>query len=386
MSQIDPEQINRVIVRGANWVGDSVMTVPALRALRLLLPRASITLATRPWNKGLFEDADFLDELVANEGTNVRSLLHQVARWRRGRFDLALIFPNSFEAALVSAVARVPLRVGYDKEARGRLLTHPVPLPEWQNARHQVFYYLNLIAEVELLVFGTEEVLKRAANISLPVRQARKQKAAEFLRQQGRRNDGPLIALCPGSTNSRAKRWPTERYAEVADSLIDLLGANVLLIGSSQELDVSLETSRRMRNVPTILTGKTELEQSVAILSVVDLLVTNDTGPAHIAAAVGTPTLVIFGPTNPLTTRPFASTAELVQRSPECAPCMLRDCPIDHRCMTAIGSMEVFNKACAMLDRYKAQKLEVGAPPPTANNGSHNELLAAESLTLTTDN
>ena len=349
MSHVKPEHINRVIVRGTNWVGDSVMTVPALRALRQLLPHAHITLTTRAWAKGLFEDADFIDELLPYQGRAVSSLPQRILQWRRGRFDLAIIFPNSFEAALVPDVAGIPLRVGYGKEARGPLLTHPLPLPKWRDSKHEVFYYLNIIAEVERLMFGTEDLLKAAPDDSLFVRESRRVEALRFLSELGIENDRPVVALCPGSTNSRAKRWPVERYAALADRLIDDLGANVLLIGSAEEMEVSLEASRQMRNVPTMLTGKTDLAQAVALLSVVDLLVTNDTGPGHIAAALGRPTLVIFGPTNPLTTRPFSSTAELVRQQPDCAPCMLRDCPIDHRCMTAISSAEVFLRASALL-------------------------------------
>jgi heptosyltransferase-2 len=134
----------------------------------------------------------------------------------------------------------------------------------------------------------------------------------------------------------------------LADRLIDSR-RQVLLIGSADEADVTREVTSRMQNKPVVLTGKTSLDQITAVLSLVDLVVTNDTGPAHIAAALGRPTLVIFGPTNPLTTRPFAPEAEILRHPPDCAPCMLRDCPIDHRCMTAITVDEVFEHSQALL-------------------------------------
>ena len=121
------------------------------------------------------------------------------------------------------------------------------------------------------------------------------------------------------------------------------------MVGSNAEADVSAEVRRQMRNQPVILTGQTDLSELVATLSLVDLLVTNDTGPAHIASALGRPTLVIFGPTNPLTTRPFSPFGEIVREPPDCAPCMLRDCPIDHRCMTAIAPADLFARARALL-------------------------------------
>ena len=171
----------------------------------------------------------------------------------------------------------------------------------------------------------------------------------------GVREGEPVVALCPGSINSRAKRWPAEAYAALADRLIDT-NRQVLLIGSKDEADVSQDVTSRMRNRPVVLTGKTSLDQITAVLSAVDLIVTNDTGPAHIGAALGRPTLVIFGPTNPLTTRPFAPVAEILRHPPDCAPCMLRDCPIDHRCMTAITVDEVFERSHALLKRSSFAK------------------------------
>jgi heptosyltransferase-2 len=163
-----------------------------------------------------------------------------------------------------------------------------------------------------------------------------------------------LVLLCPGSINSRAKRWPAERYAAVADHFAKT-GTGVALIGSPAELEVSNEVSRHTMNKPIVLTGQTSVAQATAIISVADVLITNDTGPAHIGSAVGTPTLVVFGPTNPLTTRPFAPNAEIIRQQPDCAPCMLRDCPIDHRCMTAISPEEVFAQATAMMSHYRAE-------------------------------
>jgi heptosyltransferase-2 len=131
--------------------------------------------------------------------------------------------------------------------------------------------------------------------------------------------------------------------------------ANVVLIGAREELDVTHEVVAKMRRRPVVLTGETDLAETIAVLSVADLLVTNDTGPAHISAALERPTLVIFGPTNPLTTRPFSPTADIIRRPPDCAPCMLRDCPIDHRCMTAITPEEVFLRAVELLAHGQGQ-------------------------------
>jgi heptosyltransferase-2 len=222
-------------------------------------------------------------------------------------------------------------------------------LPEWRETKHEVFYYLKIVAELEWLIKQEQTFLETQPDGSLAVSDARKSRARDSLCARGVVEDKPLVALCPGSINSRAKRWPTERYAALADRLINELGAQVLLVGANAEAEVSLEVSNQMRNQPLTLTGQTDLAELVATLSLVDLLVTNDTGPAHIASALGRPTLVIFGPTNPLTTRPFSPLGEIVREPPDCAPCMLRDCPIDHRCMTAITPDDVFERAHALL-------------------------------------
>ncbi|HEX5888773.1 MAG TPA: lipopolysaccharide heptosyltransferase II [Pyrinomonadaceae bacterium] len=348
-------EIKRVVVRGTNWVGDSVMTVPALRALRRVLPDASITLVVRPSAKGIFADVDFVDDLLIYDRRSAFSIIPQVREWRKRQFDLAVLFQNAFEAALIPFLAGVPLRLGYATESRQALLTHPLGLPDWRSTRHEVFYYLYLVTALEQMLFGKSEICEQVPDASLQISEARKSEAENLLRAYGVREGEPRVALCPGSINSRAKRWPAADYAALADKLIDSR-RQVLLIGSADEADVTREVTNRMQQKPVVLTGKTSLDQITAVLSLVDLVVTNDTGPAHIAAALGRPTLVIFGPTNPLTTRPFAPEAEILRHPPDCAPCMLRDCPIDHRCMTAITVEEVFEHSHALLKRASFAK------------------------------
>lgn len=346
-------------MRGVNWVGDAVMTVPALRELRRVLPRARVTLATRPWAEGIFAGADFIDDFLVtgNSSSRPAAVFGEAREWRARRFDLALLFPNAFAPALVAALARVPARVGYATQGRAPLLTQRVGVPAWRGARHEVFYYLHLVAELELQLYGSSNVETREPDAGLRVTEARRHEAEALLREGGARAGRPLVALCPGSTNSRAKRWPAERFAAVADMLMERTGSEVVLVGAAEESDISEEVARRMRARPVVLTGKTDLAQTAAVLKASDLLVTNDTGPAHIAAAVGCPVVVIFGPTNPVTTRPFSDTAEVVRRPPDCAPCMLRDCPIDHRCMTAVTAEEVFARAARALELR--EKVEV---------------------------
>lgn len=326
------------------------MSIAAFRELRRLFPNAHITVVSKPRTSDIFRDADFVDEVLVYERRGWSSVWQQVREWKQRRFDLALLFQNAFEAAALSFFARVPQRIGYDTERRGFLLTHSVAVPSWKNDRHEIFYYLNLVAELKRGLLGTLRPEVSEVQFQIEVSAERKEDARKFLARAD--TDKPLVLLCPGSVNSRAKRWPPESYAALADQLAES-GTTVALIGSPGELDVSEQVVSIAKRPPVLLTGKTSVAEVTALISVADVLVTNDTGPAHIGAAVGTPTLVIFGPTNPLTTRPYGPAGEIIRHQPDCAPCMLRDCPIDHRCMTAIIPDEVFQRTRQLLRRHE---------------------------------
>src|SRR5687767_963772 len=166
---VQAELIKRVVVRGTNWVGDSVMTVPALRALRRVLPDAQITLAIRPGARGIFSEADFIDDVLLYDRKGALSVIPQIREWRRRKFDLAVLFQNAFEAALIPFVAGVPLRLGYATESRQALLTHPLPLPDWRSSRHEVFYYLYLVTALEQMLFGTSSICQADPDTSIQI-------------------------------------------------------------------------------------------------------------------------------------------------------------------------------------------------------------------------
>jgi heptosyltransferase-2 len=342
----------KILVRGTNWVGDAVMTIPALRQLRRVFADAKISLHTRGWAKGIFQDADFLDEILVFDktGSKIKDAFNQSNALRAGNFDLAVLFPNSFETALIAKWAKIPRRFGYAKEGRSFLLSNAVPIPIWKNERHEVFYYLNLIAEIEKQALNTQTVSTSQPEFDLRVSGERRGAARKILEENKIDLSRKIVALGVGSTNSRAKRWSAANYAELNDRLQSDLNANVILVGAKDELDVSSEVFEKSRLKPFVLTGKTSLDEIVAVLSEIDLLVSNDMGLAHIAPAVGTETLVIFGPTNEKTTRPFPEIADIIRVNVECSPCMLRDCPIDHRCMTRVAPEAVFAKAAEKLN------------------------------------
>jgi lipopolysaccharide heptosyltransferase II len=350
VKKIRPYQVGRIVVRAPTWVGDAVMSLPALRAVRHLFPGSNITVAARPGTADIFSEADFVDSVLINE----RGFLPSVSQLRHGKFDLALLLQNSFAAALTSFAARIPLRIGYETDRRGLLLTTAIPVPAWKNERHESLYYLNIVSALQTQVERSAAISSAAPSSALHVSEQRRAAARKLITEAGASSDQPLIVLCPGSVNSRAKRWPAERYAGLSDRFT-ANGMTVVLIGSAAEVEVSREVSARTERKPIVLTGRTSVAEVVGLISMADLLVTNDTGPAHVGAAVGTPTLVIFGPTNPLTTFPLSPTAEMIREPPDCAPCMLRDCPIDHRCMTAISVDQVFERGRSLARRRAVQ-------------------------------
>src|ERR1044072_5955228 len=179
---VQAESIKRVVVRGTNWVGDSVMTVPALRALRRVLPQSHITLVIRPGTKGIFSEADFIDDVLVYDRKGPLSVLGQVREWKRRQFDLAVLFQNAFEAALIPFLAGVQARLGYATESRQALLTHPLPLPDWRSSKHEVFYYLYLITALEQSLFRTSTVCETDPGITLSISDAPRSEPEEVLR------------------------------------------------------------------------------------------------------------------------------------------------------------------------------------------------------------
>ncbi len=343
--------MKKILIRGTNWIGDSIMSIPAMREVRRIFPESHITLHTRSWLEGLFSNASFIDDIISFEKNRwpAVDVYDNVTFLRDEGFDLAILLPNSFESALTAFLSGITVRVGYNKDARGLLLTHPVAVPEWKNRRHEVFYYLNLIGETERRLLGRDTVAAASPDISLEITEPRKEAAREILIAAGADLSKQTVLLGVGSTNSNAKRWPADRYARLADELQTELGTNVVLVGSAGDSEVADQVAGLAKIRPLSLVGKTNVAEAAAVLSVANLLISNDMGLAHVAPAVGTRSIVIFGPTNVATTSPFSSLASIIRHDVPCSPCMLRECPIDHRCMTGISPSALLEAAALAL-------------------------------------
>jgi len=305
----------RLLVVAPNWLGDAVMALPAIADVRRARRGATITIAARPSIAPLFA-------LVPDVDVSAGTL--------DGAHDVVILLPNSFHSAWLAYRARVPERWGYRTDWRGGLLTRAVPAP---SRMHQVEYYQHLTRALGFASGPSEP--------TLTVGSLRRDAAAALLANAGWDGRSRLAALAPGAAYGGAKRWPPASFGELAAAL-SADGVRSVVVGSAADRETAADVLAAFRlktdAVPPIdLTGATDLPALAAVLSHCRALVTNDSGAMHVGAAVGVPVTAVFGPTDETATRPLGDAHRVVSHDVWCRPCMLRECPIDHRCMRRIG-------------------------------------------------
>ena len=379
----------RILVRGVNWLGDAVMTTPALLRLREHFPDALIALLSPEKLRGLWLHHPAIDEIIGfrqDEGVWQVARKIQVMMWpdtqatrsktaaanprQSGAFDLALVLPNSPRSALETWLARVPSRIGYARPWRNLFLSTAIPARTdvgemrkrtvkeikqlisgtnnvsrftLHDSDHQIHHYLNLVAALGAdpeplppqLVITTEELKATAQKFNL---------TSQFT------NNRPVFGLNPGAEYGPAKRWPAERFIAAAQEIQKRTNCLWLIFGGkgdtilASEIESAIGPARREQPATVNLAGRTSLRELCATIKLCRLLLTNDTGPMHIAAALGVPVVVPFGSTSPELTGPIPSSNtphQLLKSNAACAPCFLRKCPIDFRCMKGITVNEV---------------------------------------------
>ncbi|HQR37514.1 MAG TPA: lipopolysaccharide heptosyltransferase II [Blastocatellia bacterium] len=330
--------VRSCIVRAPNWIGDAVMSLGALREIRRALGDAELAIAARPWVAGIYEEARVADQVIQLERRSWRDAFAAARGIRSGQFDCAVLLQNAFEAALVMRLAGVPRIVGYPSDGRGILLTDSVALAPNASAEHQTRYYGRIARGFEEALFGASHVDLDRLDVTLTPSETAVARAHAILMENGVPPGSPIVAINPGATNSRAKQWLPERFAAVGDTLARRHDAHVVIVGSGNELDTAMAVQAAMadQSRSVVVAGATTVQDLIGILSLASALVSNDTGPAHLGAALGIPTVTIFGPTEQFATHPVGAHATTVSEPVDCAPCMLRDCPIDHPCMTRL--------------------------------------------------
>jgi lipopolysaccharide heptosyltransferase II len=344
-----------ILIRGVNWLGDAVMATPALLRLREAKPRARLVLLTPAKLAGLWMHHPALDETLSIEPGE--GLFHLAQRLRSRHFSSALVLPNSFRSALEVWLARIPHRVGYAANLRSWLLTRPVPLrreavpmrkrplaeihyllahPDVQTpipppSAHHLHHYLHLAAALG----ANPEPLAPQIHVSEAELLAARMKVGVVP------NGRPILGLNPGAEYGPAKRWPLERFIAAALEIRRHTNCRWVLLGGRNDVDFAGELMMALGEADCVnLAGRTSLRELCAVLRLCRVVLTNDTGPMHLAAAVGTPVVAPFGSTSPELTGPGLpgeAMHQLLRAGASCSPCFRRECPVDFRCMTGIS-------------------------------------------------
>lgn len=362
-----------IVVRGVNWLGDAVMTTPALLRLREAKPAARITIITPEKLAGLWKHHPAVDDVIAITPEETAWQVGRRLRW--GNFTHGIVFPNSPRSAIELWLGRVPKRIGYRRPWRNIFLTDALPdrsgkavmrkrstaeinrriaendfsEPDVSPSAHQIHDYLHLTAAVGA---SAEAV---APKISVTEEETRNLRRLLLHDQDTGREI--FAGLNPGAEYGSAKRWPKDRFIETAIAVQKQTGCHWLIFGGKNDLALTEEIALGIRTANgratvTNLAGKTSLRELCVALKLCRVLLTNDTGPAHVGAAVGTRVVIPFGSTSPILTAPgFPDLAShrFISGQAACAPCFLRECPVDFRCMKSIASQAVTEALLASL-------------------------------------
>lgn len=329
----------RLIVRAPNWLGDAVMALPALEAIRTAFADRTLVLAARPSVAPLFEEETPArpDEIL------VVDRARETAQLRDARADAILLLPNSLGSAWTASRAGIGERWGFRASGRGWMLTRGVRRP--RGRVHHTEYYLALVRGLGIeAAVGAPRIAPRAATLD---------QADALLRQHGVDAGARLVGFAPGAAYGHAKRWPPERVAAVVAGLA-ARGTTAVLVGAAADRDTAraIESSLPAGTRLVDLVGRTSLRQLVGVIARCAAFVSNDSGAMHVAAALGVPLTAIFGPTDERVTAPGgnADRIDLIVRDVFCRPCLLRECPIDHRCMKRIEAGAVLQSVRSHID------------------------------------
>lgn len=337
--------MQRILVRAVNWIGDAVITTPAIGAIRQTFPHAEITILANPLVSQLFSPHQWVDRVVTfdrkGKHRGIIGRIRLARELRRYNFDLAIILPNSFDSALVPWLAGIPARFGKRSDGRSLLLTAGYSPEKQATPEHEIRNYIRLLDS-----FGIKGEQKIPQLFTTPEEDY---DARSLLSRHGIKDNDFVLGINPGATFGSAKRWYPERFAEVARRLVAECNARPVIFGSPDEFPIATEIAAQLGDNCLNLAGKTSVRQLMALIKRCNFFVTNDSGPMHIAAAFGVPLVAIFGPTDHTGTAPYSDQAIIVRQDTDCAPCKLRECPSDHRCMTAVTADDVAKAALALV-------------------------------------
>ncbi|KUG23457.1 adp-heptose--lipooligosaccharide heptosyltransferase ii [hydrocarbon metagenome] len=339
IKKLPRQGIDKILIRGTNWIGDAIMTLPAVDSIRATYPRAHIAVLVKPWVADIYKLFSSLDEIIIYENRfdNPAGVFQLAQKLKQKKFDLAILLQNAIEAAIIALAARIPLRAGYDSDARGLLLTHRVKLTDEIKKVHQTDYYLEMVKALGCVSVGREMHMETKINLADARNVLRKFMPEETMKT--------IIGIAPGATYGPAKKWVPDRFAAVADSLSEKFSAKIIIMGGKSDGETAHAVQKLAHAQLINLAGKTTLLEAIYLISQCSLFISNDSGLMHIAGALNIPTVAIFGSTNPITTAPVGNKSVIVRHEVSCSPCLKKNCPTDFLCMKMISVEDVLQVA-----------------------------------------
>jgi heptosyltransferase-2 len=328
----------RILIKAVNWLGDLVMSLPAMRAVRRACPDAHLAVLVKKELGGFFDGATWIDEVipysVGSGFTGLNDRFKIVAEIRARHFDLAVLMPNSFQSALWVTAAGIPRRAGYSLDRRGAMLTHKTTPTRAALEGHQSLYWLAMVRET----LGIEGA---ADDLALTPAAAHVATMRDWLKTRRRHLDAPLIAIAPAAAYGPAKEWPAEKFAAVIDALAQKAGAECVLIGAPSERAKCAQVAAMTSSGAIVSAGETSIGELIALLSLSSAFIGNDSGCMHLAGALKIPTVALFGSTNPIRTGPAKGASRVIWHHLECSPCLARTCRFGHyNCLREIEPQE----------------------------------------------
>ncbi len=341
--KLPADGLGRILVRGTNWIGDAVMTLPAVVSIRAAYPRAHLTILAKPPVTEIYRMFSAADEIISYKSQfDTAAGVFRLARiLRQKKFDAAILLQNAIEAAIIAFAAGIRVRAGYNSDGRGLLLTHSVRRSKAIFKVHQINYYLEMVKAL-----GCADV-DRTMHLETCISPAAARAVIQQYLPDPKR---PIIGIAPGATYGPAKRWLTDRFAAAGDRLSAELNAQAILFGGEADRETAESVRMQAATGMINLAGATSLAETIHLISQCRLFISNDSGLMHVAGALNIPTVAVFGSTNPLTTSPAGEKTVLVRKDVSCSPCLKKTCPTDFRCMTEVMVDDVVSAAKTLLN------------------------------------
>lgn len=344
-----------ILVRVPNWIGDAVMCLPALEALHRLYPGRPVIVAAKPRVVPVFEHAPYVKDIIEYDDRGrhrgVMGRLRFAGEIKKCGFGLAVLFQNAFDAAFLSFISGIPKRVGYGRDLRSPLLTTAIKAAPEIKKRHQIFYYLHIVEAL-----GAKMPVKTPVP-RLKISAAEEGWADNFLMEHGLAKR-PLAGAAPGASYGQAKRWPAEGFTQALNAVAKGSNTASLIFGAHDDATACEAVYSGLDGPERInLCGKLTLGESMTLMARCAVFITNDSGPMHLAAALGAPTVAVFGSTDAKLTGPTGPNVSVIEKPIECSPCFKRECKYGHyKCLTTIDAATVAAEACALMKTKRAHK------------------------------